>query len=211
MRQNLEGVVDGMRVRPVFNKNVKLTRAKRYRLDNWPSRDWGNISHADKKNSSENNNISSNDDNDPISQFLPKTSTAKLRGGRKAYNIPEDLNPEKDELGELHPPKVSGRYRADIEKQFYAFSLPWVWGPKFFDKPNHKADRYPNTPTRWRKKELTRLRVAEAMRSMPKLVEEFRKERREARRLTWFEHMTKEFLGDSVVGNLIRKRKVPKL
>lgn len=30
------------------------------------------------------------------------------------YNIPEDLFPYKDELGEWHPPRISGRYAADV-------------------------------------------------------------------------------------------------
>lgn len=33
-----ENLIDGVRVRPTFNPYVKLTKAKRYVLDNWPSR-----------------------------------------------------------------------------------------------------------------------------------------------------------------------------
>ena len=35
-----EGTIDGIRVRPVQNPYVRLTKAKRYRLDNWMSRSW---------------------------------------------------------------------------------------------------------------------------------------------------------------------------
>ncbi|CDI86294.1 hypothetical protein, conserved [Eimeria praecox] len=35
-----ENMIDGIRLRPTFNPFVKLTRAKRYVLDNWPSRNW---------------------------------------------------------------------------------------------------------------------------------------------------------------------------
>lgn len=37
-REYQEGMVEGCRVRPVFNPFVELTPAKRYRMDNWPSR-----------------------------------------------------------------------------------------------------------------------------------------------------------------------------
>lgn len=33
-----ENLIDGVRLRPTFNPYVKLTKAKRYVLDNWPSR-----------------------------------------------------------------------------------------------------------------------------------------------------------------------------
>lgn len=33
-----ENMIDGVRLRPTFNPYVRLTKAKRYVLDNWPSR-----------------------------------------------------------------------------------------------------------------------------------------------------------------------------
>ncbi|KAF4718377.1 hypothetical protein FOZ63_003983, partial [Perkinsus olseni] len=66
------------------------------------------------------------------------------------YNIPEDLFPYKDELGEWHPPRISGRYAADVRKQYYIHSLPWVWDQDAMDAgKKHFMDREPLGNKRW--------------------------------------------------------------
>ena len=32
----------------------------------------------------------------------------------RRYRVPQDIAPYKDELGEWHPPRVSGRYKARV-------------------------------------------------------------------------------------------------
>eukprot|EP00392_Amoebophrya_sp_AT5.2_P009012 g9040.t1 len=179
-REYQEGLVDGMRVRPVFNPFVELTPEKRYRLDNWPSRNWLRW--------------------DP-------SANVHVRGGRRSYELPRDIAPVKDELGEWHPTKISGRYKADIEKQYAYFSLPWMWARDFYNPVFHKLDRAPKGKRRWRYQEHRKLWVADALRKMPQLIEDYRKERRETKRLSWFEDMMVKFCGKPVAHAFIRKRK----
>merc|ERR1712194_132902 len=119
------------------------------------------------------------------------------------------INPNKDELGEWHPPRLSGRYKGDIEKQFYAMSLPWVWKEQFYNPCLHFMDRTPRGPKRWYKKEYRKLRIAEAMRKMPALVEDFRRERRAAKRLGWFEKSMVDLMGNTATTPYIRKQVLP--
>ena len=94
------------------------------------------------------------------------------------YRIPQDINPYKDrlshascdlkrgsedELGEWHPPRLSGRYKAsrfpaclhlkwklqgqsrlfrqaDVEKQYLMNSLPWVWSNDYYQSRLHIWD-----------------------------------------------------------------------
>jgi len=183
IRQYMEGVVDGLRIRPVFNPYVKLNRQKRYRLDTYPSRDWRRW--------------------DPLKVYV--------RGGRQQHELPKDIAPQKDELGEWHPPKLSGRYTSDIEKQYYMNSLPWVWAKDFYHPPLHFMDRAPKGPKRWYKKEYRLAQIREAMRGMESLKEAYRKERREAKRLSWFEGLVHETVGDTIASNYMRRRKLPRL
>ncbi|KAL8273794.1 hypothetical protein Esti_002268 [Eimeria stiedai] len=133
-----ENLIDGVRVRPTFNPYVKLTRSKRYKLDNWPSRNWA--------------------DWNPYSCFV--------RGSRRRYQIPKDLMPYKDELGEWHPPRLSGRYKADVERQFRLNGLAWVWRKDFYREKQHFQDREPLGPKRWYIREFRQQQVKEAMRKM---------------------------------------------
>ncbi|CAD7923813.1 unnamed protein product [Amoebophrya sp. A120] len=181
-REFQEGMVEGVRVRPVFNPFVELTNAKRYRLDNWPSRNWDNW--------------------DP-------NENVRVRGGRRTYTLPKDIGPSKDELGEWHPCPISGRYKGDIQKQYAYFSLPWVWARDFFNPPKHIHDREPKGRKYWRFREFRKIKVAEALRKMPQLIEEYRREKREAKRLSWFEDMMVKFCGKASAHTFIRKRKRP--
>ncbi|KFG60838.1 BIR protein, partial [Toxoplasma gondii RUB] len=123
-REYSKNVIDGVRVKPTFNPFVKLNKAKRYVLDNWPSRNW--------------------DDWSPYRCYV--------RGSRRRYNIPQDLLPYKDELGEWHPPRLSARYQADVKKQYLMNNLPWVWQKDFYEGKMHFGDREPLGPKVWYRK-----------------------------------------------------------
>jgi len=183
IRQYMEGVVDGMRVRPVANPYVKLTKAKRYRLDTFPSRDWR--------------------------RWTPEK--VYVKGSRRRFDLPKDIAPHKDELGEWHPPRLSGRYTADIEKQYYMHELPWVWAKDFYHPPLHFMDREPQGPKRWYRKEFRLAKIREALRGMDALKHAYRKERRAAKRLSWFEQTVKETVGNDMASSHLRVRKIPKL
>jgi len=183
VRQYMEGVVDGMRIRPVQNPYVKLNRQKRYRLDTFPSRDWRRWN--------------------PLKVYV--------KGSRQRFNLPEDIAPQKDELGEWHPPKLSGRYTADVEKQYYMNSLPWVWAKDFYNPPLHFMDRNPKGLKRWYKKEYRLAQIREAMRGMEALKEQYRQERKDAKRLSWFEQTVQETVGDTIASPYIRRVKRVKL
>jgi hypothetical protein len=167
----------------VQNPYVKLTLQKKYPLNAWPSRNWADWSpHA-----------------------------AYVRGSRRRYRIPEDITPYKDELGEWHPPRVSGRYKADIEKQYYMNSLPWVWANDYYRGKQHFMDREPRGPKRWYKREFRRAQIAAALKRVDSLVEDYRKERREAKRLSWVETVALEFCGEQLAAPYISQRRIPKM
>ncbi|KAF4697023.1 hypothetical protein FOZ60_013374 [Perkinsus olseni] len=179
-----EGLVDGIRVRQVFNPYVKMDNYQTNMYNYWDSRD--------------------NDSWNPR-----KTS---LRGGRKMYNIPEDLFPYKDELGEWHPPRISGRYAADVRKQYYIHSLPWVWDQDAMDAgKKHFMDREPLGNKRWFRREYRKAKTAEALRGMDALVEEYRRETRAAKPYTWFERTVHEIAGNQIAPKYVRVRKLPKM
>jgi len=182
-REMQDGMVSGIRVRPVQNPYVELTAAQRYRLNTWPSRDWKSW----------------------------RPDRAHVRGSRRKYRLPEDLRAYRDELGEWHPPRVSGRYKADIEKQFYMHSVPWVWSQDFFEGKIHFMDREPRGNKYWYKKEYKKAQVAEALKRADTMVEEYRKERREGKRLSWIETMVLEFAGEQMAAPYVRQRKTPKM
>ncbi|CAK0880081.1 unnamed protein product [Prorocentrum cordatum] len=182
-RELQDGMVAGIRVRPVQNPYAKLTRAQKYRLNTWPSRNW--------------------------TAWTPHR--CNVRGSRRRYRVPEDINPYRDELGEWHPPRVSGRYKADIEKQFYMNSLPWVWQNDYYLGKQHFMDREPRGPKRWYKREFRRAQVAEALRRADTMVEEYKKERREKKRLSWVEQVVLEFCGEQASLPYVRERRIPKM
>lgn len=182
-REIQDGLVAGIRVRPVQNPYVRLTAAKRYRLNTWHSRSWANWN--------------------PM--------RAAVRGSRRRYRLPDDIAPYRDELGEWHPPRVSGRYKADIEKQYYMNSLPWVWANDYFQGKQHFMDREPRGLKRWYKREFRKAQIAEAMKRRDQMIEEYRKERREKKRLSWIEDMVLEFAGEQLAGPYVRQRRLPKM
>nr|CEL68975.1 TPA: BIR protein [Neospora caninum Liverpool] len=182
-REYSKNVIDGVRVQPTFNPFVKLNKAKRYVLDNWPSRNW--------------------DDWSPYRCYV--------RGSRRRYNIPQDLLPYKDELGEWHPPRLSARYQADVKKQYLMNNLPWVWQKDFYEGKMHFGDREPLGPKAWYRKAYREERVKEAMRKMDDLVLDYRQENRDRRRYNWFEKVVHDFAGEEIATQFIRKRKEPKL
>lgn len=181
-QQLLDGTVGGIRVRPVQNLFVELKRSMKYRLNTWPSKDWAS--------------------------WTPQR--VSVRGGRRKYRLPEDIAPYKDELGEWHPPRVSGRLKGDIEKQFWMNSLPWVWDSHFYSPQVHFMDREAFGKKYWYKKEYHRAQVAEALRRADSMVEDYRKERREAKRLSWVESITAEFAGEQLAAPYVRTRRLPK-
>jgi len=182
-RELQDGLVDGLRVRPVQNPYVELKSKHTYRLNTWPSKNWAS--------------------------WTPHRT--HVRGSRRKYRVPEDLFPYKDELGEWHPPRVSGRYRADIEKQYYMNSLPWVWADAFYEGKQHFMDREPRGQRRWYKKDFRKAQIAEAMKKVDTMVEEYRKERREAKRLSWVENIVLEFAGEQMASAYVRQRRLPKM
>jgi len=182
-RELQDGLVGGIRVRPVQNPSVQMTPARRYRLNAWASKDW--------------------------ESWTPHR--CYIRGSKRRYRVPEDISPYRDELGEWHKPRVSGRYKADIEKQYYMNSLPWVWANDYYQGKLHFMDREPRGPKRWYKKAYRKAMVAEALKRADTMIEEYRKERREAKRLSWVEHMVLEFAGEQLAAPYIRQRRLPKM
>mmetsp|Transcript_101308 Transcript_101308/g.180055 ORF Transcript_101308/g.180055 Transcript_101308/m.180055 type:complete len:311 (+) Transcript_101308:73-1005(+) len=182
-REIQDGLVAGIRVRPVQNPFVRLKPAQRYRLNTWQSRNWA--------------------------QWSPHR--CNVRGSRRRYRIPEDIAPYRDELGEWHPPRVSGRYKADIEKQYYMNSLPWVWSNDYFQGKQHFMDREPRGLKRWFKREYRKAQIAEALKRADTMIEEYRKERREVKRLSWVESIVLEFAGDQLAAPYVRQRRLPKM
>lgn len=182
-REIQDGLVGGIRIRPVQNQYVELSAAKKYRLNTWKSRDWRSW----------------------------KPTLCHVRGSRRRYRIPEDIAPYRDELGEWHPPRVSGRYKADIEKQYYMNSLPWVWSNDYFQGKQHFMDREPRGKKYWYKKEFRKAQVAEALKRADEIIEEYRKERREVKRLSWIETIVLEFAGDQMAAPYVRQRRFPKM
>eukprot|EP00913_Durusdinium_trenchii_P030719 g28772.t1 len=208
-RENQDGVVGGIRIRQVQNPYVRLTAAQKYRLNTWESRNWKTWS----------------------------PNFCNVRGSRRRYRIPQDIAPYKerrlkwlkntflgnptpgsagstsDELGEWHPPRLSGRYKADVEKQYYMNSLPWVWSNDYYNSRLHIWDRdwEPRGLKRWYKHHWRQAQVDEALKRADEMVEDYKKERRQAKRLSWIETIVKEFAGNELASPYIRQRKKPKL
>eukprot|EP00922_Rhytidocystis_sp_ex-Travisia-forbesii_P010855 GHVS01015897.1.p1 GENE.GHVS01015897.1~~GHVS01015897.1.p1 ORF type:complete len:233 (+),score=7.60 GHVS01015897.1:204-902(+) len=180
-----ENLIEGIRIAPTFNPYVKLNKAKRYVLDNWASRNWS--------------------DWDPRRCYV--------RGSRRRYNVPEDILPYKDELGEWHPPKLSGRYQADIEKQYRMNGLPWVWDKDFYTGKMHFHDSEPMGPKTWYRKEYKEERIKEAMKTMDETVMKHKKEVRAKKRYCWLETQVKAMARPAQVktGKFFAPRIVPKL
>jgi hypothetical protein len=182
-REYQGGMVNGIRIRAVANPYFKAFGQKRKQFDRWRSRDWQNW--------------------DPF-----KTS---VRGGTKLYNVPDDIVPKKDELGEWKEPCLSGRYQADIERQYVMNGLPWIYRRDFLENKMHILDKEPVGPKRWYKREYRQAKIREAMRNMDQLVEDYRKERKEAKKKTWFEQIIQKLVGTQMSSKYITERKVVKI
>jgi hypothetical protein len=177
------GMIDSVRVRPVFNPFFVPYGQKLRQFDRWRSRDWSRW--------------------DPY--------RVSVRGGSKQWTVPTDIFPRKDELGEYQPPALSGRYQADIKRQYAINGLPWVWKRDYMESKFHILDKEPVGPKRWYKREYRQAKIREAMRGMPAMVEEYRKEKRQAKKQTWFEQIVHKLVGGQLAGKYITERKLPKL
>eukprot|EP00929_Paragymnodinium_shiwhaense_P073265 TRINITY_DN37297_c0_g1_i2.p2 TRINITY_DN37297_c0_g1~~TRINITY_DN37297_c0_g1_i2.p2 ORF type:complete len:349 (-),score=81.21 TRINITY_DN37297_c0_g1_i2:77-1123(-) len=178
-----DGMIGEIRVRQVQNPYVRLRAWQKYRLNTFPSKNWARW----------------------------KPLRCAIQGSRRRYRLPEDISPYKDELGEWHPPRVSSRYKADMAKQYYMQSLPWVWKKDYYRPPQHFMDREPRGPKRWYKKEYRRAQIQAALKRVDSLVEDYRKEKRDAKRLSWVETLALEFAGEQLAGRFVRTRRLPKL
>ena len=177
------GMIDGVRVRAVFNPYYKPSGQKLKQLDNWRSRHW--------------------------ERWNPKL--VAVRGGTRVYNIPNDILPKKDELGEWTSPTLSGRYQADIKRQYAIHGLPWIYKRDFLETKMHILDKEPIGPKRWYKREYRQAKIREAMRNMDSLVEEYRKERKAAKKKTWFEQIVQKLVGSQMSSKYISETKLPKI
>lgn len=45
--------------------------------------------------------------------------------------------------------RLSGRYKADVERQFRLNGIAWVWTKDFYKEKRHFQDREPLGPKRW--------------------------------------------------------------
>jgi hypothetical protein len=175
-------MVDGIRVRSVTNPYFKPHGAELKQYDRWRSR------HFERW--------------DPLA--------VAVRGGTRLYKVPEDILPKKDELGQWTDPTLSGRYQADIKRQYTMHGLPWIYKRDFLEHKMHILDKEPIGPKRWYKREYRQAKIREAMRNMDSMVAEYRKERQAAKKKTWFEQIVQKLVGNQVASKYIVERKVPK-
>jgi len=176
------GMVNGIRVRPALNPHFIPTGHKLKQWNTWRSRDF-------------------------VGWDALKTS---VRGSYKPYDIPGELKPLKNELGEWHPPVVSSRYQADVKRQYILNGIPWIFEKDFMEGKRHLRDREPSGLKRWQRKEYRAAKVREAMKSMPRRIEEYKKDRCAAKRNSWFETVILDMAGEQAVHQIIRKAKLSK-
>ncbi|ORM42221.1 Inosine triphosphate pyrophosphatase [Babesia sp. Xinjiang] len=181
-REYQENVINGIRIAPTFNPYLQLNKEKRYRLDNWPSRNW--------------------DDWNP--------SQCYVRGGRRRHAVPKAFLPIKDELGEAHPPKISARYRADIEKQYYMNGLPWVWNVDYYLGKVHYHDRDILHPKVWYRHAFRKQRMEMELKKLDKHLEDYREQNRLKKRYAYFEKAVAAIAGEELASKYIRQRKIAK-
>ena len=182
-REYQGGMIDGIRVRAVFNPYFKPFGQSRKQSDRWRSRDWENWN--------------------PFK--------VAVRGGTRLYDVPNDIVPKKDELGEWTDPTLSGRYQADIKRQYTINGLPWIFRKDFAMNKMHILDKEPVGPKRWYRREYRQAKIREAMRNMDGLVEDYRAERRDAKKKTWFEQIVQKLVGGQMASKYITERKLPKI
>ena len=177
------GMIGGVRVRAVANPYFVPTGQKRKQFDRWRSRN--------------------------LEAWNP--SQVAVRGGTRLYSVPDDIVPKKDELGEWREPTLSGRYQADIKRQYAMHGLPWIYRRDFMVNKMHILDKEPIGPKRWYRREYRQAKIREAMRNMGALVEEYRKERQAAKKKTWFEQIVHKLVGAQTASKYITERKLPKI
>ena len=183
-RREYQGaMINGVRVRAVFNPYFQPVGQKRKQFDRWRSRNWNSWN----------------------------PSIVAVRGGTRTYKVPDDIVPRKNELGEWTEPTLSGRYQADIRRQYVMHGLPWIYEKDFLKYKMHILDKEPIGPKRWYKREYRQAKIREAMRNMDALVQDYRKERREAKKKTWFEQIVQKLVGNQLASKYITERKLPKL
>jgi hypothetical protein len=90
-------------------------------------------------------------------------------------------------------------------------SLPWVWATDYYQGKLHFMDREPRGPKRWYKREYKRAQIAAALKKVDGLIDDYRKERRESKRLSWVESIVQEFCGDQLSQPFVRTRRMPKM
>ncbi|EKX73237.1 conserved hypothetical protein [Theileria equi strain WA] len=182
-REYQENVIHGIRIAPTFNPYVELNKDKRYRLDNWPSRNW--------------------DDWNPNQCYA--------RGGRRRFPIPKGFIPIKDELGEAHPPRLSGRYKADIEKQYYMNGLPWVWNPNYYTGKVHFHDREILEPKVWYRTAYRKRIMEMELKNLDKHIKDYKEHFVLKKRYSYFEKAVAGIAGEELSSKYIRQRKIPKV
>ncbi|EAN30535.1 hypothetical protein TpMuguga_03g00694 [Theileria parva strain Muguga] len=182
-REYQANMINGVRICPTFNPYVNLNKEKRYRLDNWPSRNW--------------------DDWNPESCYA--------RGGRRRHPIPKAFLPLKDELGENHPPRLSGRYKADIEKQFYFNGLPWVWDKDYYTGKIHYHDREILAPKIWYRNAYRRRVMELELKNLDKHLKEYREQFKLKKRYSYYEKAVAAIAGEELASKYIRQRKIIKI
>ena len=182
-REHQGGMVDGIRLRPVANPYFSPTGQILKEFDRWRSRHW--------------------------ERWNP--SSTAVRGGTRLYSIPKDILPRKDELGEWKQPPLSGRYQADIKRQYAMHGLPWIYRRDFARTKVHILDKEPIGPKRWYKREYRQAKIREAMRNMDTMVADYRREARAAKKKTWFEQIVQKLVGSQLSSKYISDRKLPKI
>jgi hypothetical protein len=182
-REYQGGMMQGIRVRPVANPFFQPRGQLMRQYDRWNSRN--------------------------LCAWNPKL--VSVRGGTRRYSIPQDILPKKDELGEWSSPCLSGRYQADVRRQYTLHGIPWIYKRDFFANKQHILDKEPVGPKRWYKREYRQAKIRQAMSSMRTQVEEYRKERKAAKKKTWFEQIVQKLVGSQVSSKYIVERKLPKL
>ncbi|EUT88284.1 hypothetical protein PFAG_01744 [Plasmodium falciparum Santa Lucia] len=101
---------------------------------------------------------------------------------------------------------LSGRYKADIEKQYYMHDLPWVWHKNFYTGTSHFCDNMVIGKKKWYRKEQQNEKMKESMKKINNLVLEYREECKNKKRYNFLEKVVNT-LGDEIAHKYIRKIK----
>ena len=178
-----DGMIESLRVRPVQNPYFLPNTQRLKAWNTWKSRDF---KHWDPKQ-------------------------LNVRDLVRSFRIPEDITPTRDELGKVHAPALSSRMVADVKRQYLLHGVPWLFEESLLEHRPHPRDKEPSGQKSWFRRELKAHKVNEALRNMPQMVDDYRRERRAASSNSWFEKMVGELTGDQMVSQFIRKPKFQKL